>query len=56
VTSTKFPRWKPRYLLDEQIAFDLANIVENNQAFSAVKQEIYRELITDIRANSFNNR
>jgi hypothetical protein len=42
--------------LDEQIALNLANIVENNKALSAAEREIYQELIADIRANGFNNR
>jgi hypothetical protein len=42
--------------LDEQIAANLANIVENNKALSATAREIYRDLIADIRANGFNNR
>jgi hypothetical protein len=42
--------------LDEQIALNLANIVENNKALSTAEREIYQELIADIRLNGFNNR
>jgi hypothetical protein len=42
--------------LDEQIALNLTNIVENNKALSAAERAIYRDLIADIRANGFNNR
>ena len=42
--------------LDEQIAINLANIVENNKELSAAERAIYNDLIADIRANGFNNR
>jgi hypothetical protein len=42
--------------LDEQIAINLTNIVENNKALSVAEREIYSDLIADIRANGFNNR
>jgi hypothetical protein len=42
--------------LDEQIAINLTNIVENNKALSAAEREIYSDLIADIRANGFKNR
>jgi hypothetical protein len=42
--------------LDDQIAINLANIVENNKQLSAAAREIYRELIADIRAHGFNNK
>ena len=42
--------------LDEQIAINLANIVENNKELSAAERAIYNDLIADIRANGFSNR
>jgi hypothetical protein len=45
-----------RKLLDNQIARNLQNIVDNNAAMSAAEQEIYTDLINEIRVNGFSNR
>jgi hypothetical protein len=42
--------------MDEQIAFNLQNIIDNNKALSEAARSIYLDLIKDIRANGFNNR
>jgi hypothetical protein len=42
--------------MDEQIAFNLQNIIDNNKALSEAVRSIYLDLIKDIRANGFNNR
>ena len=42
--------------MDEQIAFNLQNILDNNKALSQAARSIYLDLIKDIRANGFNNR
>jgi hypothetical protein len=42
--------------MDEQIAFNLQNIIDNNKALSQAARSIYLDLIKDIRANGFNNR
>jgi hypothetical protein len=45
-----------RKLLDNQIARNLQNIVDNNAAMSVAEQEIYTDLINEIRVNGFSNR
>jgi hypothetical protein len=42
--------------MDEQIAFNLQNIIDNNKALSEAARSIYLDLIKEIRANGFNNR
>ncbi|MDR2509809.1 MAG: hypothetical protein LBC77_04095 [Spirochaetaceae bacterium] len=42
--------------LDNQIAGNLQNIIDNNKALSQAARSIYLDLIKDIRANGFNNR
>jgi hypothetical protein len=42
--------------LNDQIARNLQNIVDNNAAMSAAERAIYADIINDIRANGFSNR
>ena len=39
--------------LNDQIARNLTNIMENNRALSAAEREIYRDLIAHIRSGGF---
>jgi hypothetical protein len=43
-------------VLDDQIARNLQNIVDNNKAMSAAERAIYADLINEIRVNGFSNR
>jgi hypothetical protein len=42
--------------LNDQIARNLQNIVDNNAAMSAAERAIYADLINEIRTNGFSNR
>jgi hypothetical protein len=42
--------------LNDQIARNLQNIVDNNAAMSAAERAIYTDMINDIRSNGFSNR
>lgn len=45
-----------RQVLSDQIARNLQNIVDNNEAMSAAERAIYSDLIQEIRVNGFQNR
>jgi hypothetical protein len=42
--------------MDDQIAGNLQNIIDNNKALSAAARAIYQEIINGIHLNGFNNR
>jgi uncharacterized protein YjgD (DUF1641 family) len=43
------PRTIDRKRLDEQIAANIQNILDNNKAMSTAEKSIYLDIITDIR-------
>jgi hypothetical protein len=45
-----------RQILNDQIARNMQNVVDNNAAMSAAERAIYADLINEIRVNGFANR